>query len=276
MAGLPRRCEALIAYFVARLSGENERREAELRTVREQAARHERVAALTTLAAGAAHELGTPLATVAVAAGELQRAVDHGGGPASVAMREDLQLIRRELDRCRRILDGMAAGAGEMVGEAPTAFPVAGLLEEVRATLRQEDRGRVELRDLTGGQMRIVTPRRAVVGAVVNLVRNAIDASAPPDPVTLTVSATDQGGVRVTVEDRGAGMPPSVLARAGDPFFTTKPPGQGLGLGLFLARSLADRLAGRFDLDSSPGLGTRASIELPPSVIQGARTHDRV
>lgn len=253
----------LTTSFVARLSGELERRESELRAVREQAVRHERVAALTTLAAGAAHELGTPLATVAVAAGELQRVVERAGGPAADAMREDLRLIRRELDRCRRILDGMAAGAGELVGEAPATIPAAVLLDEVSSALRPGEADRLDVRDACGPD-RVVAPRRALAVAVGNLVRNAFDASAG-GRVGLSVTPAPSGGVRITVEDTGPGMAPDVLARVGEPFFTTKPPGQGLGLGLFLARSLADRLGGRFEIDSAPGAGTRVSIELPPA-----------
>ncbi len=116
-----------ITYFVARLALELERREAELRVVRERAERHERVAALTTLAAGAAHELGTPLATVAVAAGELQHTADPIGAPAAQPMRDDLRLIPQELDRCRRILDRMGVGARPAGGvKLPVAIPAAG------------------------------------------------------------------------------------------------------------------------------------------------------
>ena len=70
----------------------------------------------------------------------------------------------------------------------------------------------------------------------------------------------------ITVRDRGSGMTPEVLARAGEPFFTTKPPGQGLGLGLFLARSLAEQLGGRCSIDSSPSRGTTARMILPLEV----------
>ncbi len=260
---------ALMTYFVARLSGELERRESELRAVRERAVRHERVAALTTLAAGAAHELGTPLGTVAVAAGELHRAVEKVGGPLASAMRDDLRLIRQELDRCRRILDGMAAGSGELVGEAPAAIEASALVEDVKAALPPGRASRLDARE-TCGPDRLVAPRRALAGAVANLVQNAFDAS-PDGRVELSVAPSPGGGVRITVEDRGPGMAPEVLARVGEPFYTTKPPGQGLGLGLFLARSLADRLGGRFDIESTPGAGTRVSMELPPAATWSAR-----
>ena len=67
------------------------------------------------------------------------------------------------------------------------------------------------------------------------------------------------------VIDRGAGMPPDVLARAGEPFFTTKAPGRGMGLGLFLARSLVESLGGSFELRSPPGTGTTVVAGLPDS-----------
>ena len=68
-------------------------------------------------------------------------------------------------------------------------------------------------------------------------------------------------------------MPPEVLSRACEPFFTTKAPGQGLGLGLFLACTLVEHLGGRFALDSTPGTGTRATVELPAGGAAGVAAH---
>jgi two-component system sensor histidine kinase RegB len=70
-------------------------------------------------------------------------------------------------------------------------------------------------------------------------------------------------GIVVEVEDGGPGMTPEVLARAGEPFFTTKEPGQGSGLGIYIARTLAEQLGGSLELESAPGRGTRARIVLP-------------
>jgi two-component system sensor histidine kinase RegB len=255
----------LIAYFVVRLAAELERREQELVAERERASRHERLAALTTLAAGAAHELGTPLATVAVVARELEVAVCRLPGPVQESMGEDVRLIRSELDRCRLILDRMAARSGETAGEQPEPVTGEGFAREVVSNLSEDEAARVDVR-LQEGVSVFVAPPRALAASVLNLVRNGLDASAPAGRVTMEIGAAvsgDHARILITVSDRGPGMPPDVLSRACEPFFTTKAPGQGLGLGLFLARTLVEHLGGRFTLDSTPGTGTRASVELP-------------
>ncbi len=266
---------ALIAYFVVRLAAELERRERELVAERERASRHERLAALTTLAAGAAHELGTPLATVAVVARELELAVGRLPGPGQESMGEDVRLIRSELDRCRTILDRMAARSGETAGEQPGVMTGEVFARTVVAGLTEAEAARVDVRVQEGAWV-FVAPPRALTASVLNLVRNGLDASAPGGRVTLEIGAAVPGDytrVRMTVSDRGPGMPPEVLSRACEPFFTTKAPGQGLGLGLFLACTLVEHLGGRFALDSTPGTGTRATVELPAGGAAGVSAH---
>jgi two-component system sensor histidine kinase RegB len=79
--------------------------------------------------------------------------------------------------------------------------------------------------------------------------------------VHLRVSAVD-GAISAAVTDSGGGMSAATLARLGEPFFTTKSPGQGMGLGLFLARTLAEQLGGALELQSAPGAGTTATLRL--------------
>ena len=92
--------------------------------------------------------------------------------------------------------------------------------------------------------------------------RRDVDASAEDAPVSVE-AALGAGRLRVCVEDRGHGMKAEVLALVGEPFFSTKEPGKGLGLGVFLARSVAERLGGGLHLESREGRGTRAVFEVP-------------
>ena len=257
----------LTAYFVSQLSRAVERRDREIAAVRERALRYERVAALSTLAADAAHELGTPLASIGVAARELEIALDRLPGGARYA--DDVRLIRSELGRCRAVLDGVAAQAGVAAGEAPTPLTPADVIAEVRRRLGPElaDRLRV-LEPLPRRGLRL--PREAFSRAVYNLVRNGFDASPAPSLVVIEARLHD-GSLSFTVKDHGTGMPPEVLARAAEPFFTTKSPGQGLGLGLFLARSLAEHLGGSLVLESRHGEGTEACLAVPLSVEGAGR-----
>jgi two-component system sensor histidine kinase RegB len=249
----------LTAYFVSQLAGAVERRDREIAIVRERALRYERVASLSTLAAGAAHELGTPLASIGVAARELERALERLPGGEGLA--DDARLIRSELGRCRAVLDNVAAQSGEPAGEALVALTPAEIVADVKRRLGSPLADRIALQEpLAGTSLQL--PREAFGRAVYNLVRNALDAS-PTDSVVRFGARADDGHVVFIIEDQGAGMAPDVLERAAEPFFTTKPPGGGLGLGLFLTRTLAEQLGGQLVLESVPGRGTLARIELP-------------
>ena len=246
-----------VVFFVQRVSSALAQRELELEVTRAQAARREKLASLATLAAGAAHELSTPLSTIAVVAKELERFLS-AGVPNEV--RTDLRLVRDQVARCREILDRMAAHAGENVGESLARLTLQQWVEASLDGLNGGDRVRVEPVPRRGAEL--VGPPRALGDALRGLLKNALQASGPTATVTLRVTA-GRGRVRATVQDRGPGMPPEVLARVGEPFFTTKGPGEGMGLGLFLTRALAEQLGGEFHIASRPGSGTEAWIDLP-------------
>jgi two-component system sensor histidine kinase RegB len=252
----------IIAALVVRLATAVERRDRALDALRERTARANRVAGLATLAAGAAHELSTPLSTIVVAARELERSLSDGQGKPE--WQHDATLIRLEAGRCRQILDGMAAGLGGSIGEAPQPTRVSEIVSAAKAHVAAAERDRVDA-DVPD-DLRVVWPGHVVARALGNLLQNAVQASAAAR-VELRAKAGD-GFVRVSVTDHGTGMSPEDLARAGEPFFTTKPAGAGTGLGLFVARASVEQLGGRLVLDSTPGRGTTATIVLPADVVR--------
>jgi len=135
------------------------------------------------------------------------------------------------------------------------------LIEATLATLT--DRACVQVVvDRCAGEQPLRVPVRAVVRAIRALIDNARQAASPAAPILVQVSS-DGDGCCITVTDQGDGMRSDVLARASEPFFTTRAPGKGMGLGLFLTRTLLDSLGGHLDLASTPGVGTTASVHLP-------------
>jgi two-component system sensor histidine kinase RegB len=137
---------------------------------------------------------------------------------------------------------------------------LARLVEDLRYRLGDSLAQRLDVSVPPGTQI-VAVPAEPLRQAIVALVRNAFDASTPDQRVTMRVEDAD--GLRIEVIDQGRGMDEAEMARAGEPFFTTKPPGAGLGLGLFLVRAFADQMGGALRLHSHPGSGTSVVLELP-------------
>jgi two-component system sensor histidine kinase RegB len=254
---------AFIVYIVNRVTRELALRDQELAEARGLSARRDKVAALATLAAGAAHELSTPLATIAVVTRELERSLERAA-TAPPGAREDLVLIRQQLGRCQDILQQMSAHAGENVGEPLVTVTLAQWIEAALVGL--PGRERVELSgEVALAEHGVEGPARALARALRGLLKNALQATPGGGSVALRLSAAGNE-VRAEVVDCGRGMAPEVLARAGEPFFTTKGPGEGMGLGLFLTRELAQQLGGSLELESAPGKGTTARLRLPAAL----------
>lgn len=249
---------ALITYFVSQLSVELRRRERALAEAEERSHRWGKLASIATLAAGAAHELGTPLGTIAVAAKEMQRRARKV--PGGEGLVEDAELIREELERCRLVLDRMAAAGGEHVGETPSSLSVEALFVEVRARLSAEQAARWAT---TTEVATIEAPREALAQMIENIARNGFDAC-ESGRVALEVRGLDRA-VELRFVDEGRGMDELAVKRATEPFFTTKNTGDRMGLGLFLARTLVDSLGGQLTIESMAGQGTTIHVVLPQS-----------
>jgi two-component system sensor histidine kinase RegB len=254
---------SFIVYFLLRVRRALAAREAELHRSRLVAARQERLASLATLAAGAAHELSTPLGTIAVVMKELQRRASLVGADADAM--DDLRLVREQVDRCRAILERMSADAGETIGEGFVATPLGGLVATALTDLPPTVAVRTAFKN-GEADLRVRVPPRAFGQALRGIVKNAQEASGAQDEVVLLISRA-AGALTMEVRDQGTGIPLAVLERIGEPFFTTKAPGQGMGLGVFLARTTVERLGGELRLTSSTA-GTTALFRLPATLIE--------
>lgn len=244
----------LIGWFVLRMTTLIRSRDAELAAARELAMRDERVLALGTLAAGAAHELGTPLATMAVLAGEL---LHDPGLPA--AAREDIALLRQQVAACKEIITGLSrrAGAERLVQAA--CLRVDHWLDGVRRrwqSLRPQASCTLTMRG--GGEPPTLLADPTLEQALTNLLNNAADTGG----ALIELSADWRTGrLVVEIRDHGPGFAPDILERAGMTPFPAHAGGSGIGL--MLTRSAIERLAGRLILNNHPGGGAVARIELP-------------
>jgi len=146
-------------------------------------------------------------------------------------------------------------------GETPLAVPLERLVTDAVSGLPPGSTYQITLPP-GGERASLVVPVRAVAQALRAVVQNAVQASPPAVPVRLRVSRADSGW-QFVVQDDGPGMPAAVLRHAGEPFFTTKPPGHGMGLGLYLARVTVSQLGGRLDLASVEGGGTTVTLIIP-------------
>ena len=245
----------LIGFFVTRVREALDQRERALDEARQAAAAQERLASLTTLAAGAAHELATPLATIAVASKELLREAEASNNPALI---EDAALIRSQVERCRQILDHMSGRADATTADPPDLIDPAVVIGAAIEALPAGASSRVTV-TATGTATGVRIPKVGVARVLTTLLKNALDAAGDDGRVEIAVT-TSLTTLGFTVRDTGRGMDDATLARAGEPFFTTKPAGAGFGLGLFLARTFVEQWGGRFSLESQPGLGTVAAV----------------
>ncbi len=256
---------ALISYYVSRIATTISHQREELASLRERAERSRRTTSLTTLAAGAAHELSTPLATIAVAADEARRAISSSVNLDNVT--EDLHLILDEVERCHDILRKLS-GSWEL-GLANANIATSDIPEALLRRLDPSISSRVHI-ELGNNIDHFSVPREHTLRSLGALVSNAVDASASSDKRIIVHIGKQDECLVLSVEDCGTGMPTDILEHAGDPFFTTKEPGRGMGLGLFLVRAFAESLGGKLELESQPQHGTRASLYIPLSMAETA------
>jgi len=242
----------VVAYFVVRMAHAVRERDETLARIREETLRNERIVALGIQAAGAAHEMGTPLSTLAVVIGELKR--DQAVLPE---WRNSLTILDDQVRACKRILGKLLSNAQD------TEAPAMQALEQfLAATLDEWQllRPTVHCHYQTtctqpSPQMNIDPALRA---ALLNLLNNAADAS----PEEINIEAHwDTDNFTLKIHDHGQGLTPEAVARAGSAFFTTKE--EGKGLGLLLANATVERMGGKVRLFNRGGGGATTEVTLP-------------
>ena len=236
---------------------------AELATANGELARRERLSALGEVAAQLAHQLRTPLAAALLYVGHLAR--------PNLAEADRLRFAEKTLSRLRyleRLVQDMLSFVRGQQGTSD-AVAVQGLLDELDQVIEPQ----ASLQGVTlevarvPEQLTVWVDRPAILGALINLMENALQASPPGSSIRLEASSHGSPFVAFRVEDRGPGIADDIKPRLFEPFFTTR--GEGSGLGLAIVKQTAEAHGGWVEVESEPGKGSAFTLFLPMQKGEG-------
>jgi len=250
------------------------RKEAEFRTkMEQQMIATERLASLGTLAVGIAHEINNPLAIIRESAGWLAQLLKRKE-LSELPCKKDFELallkIEKGVDRAKRITHQLLG----FVRKQDAAFSRVNLPELAGETIE------LIRKDAQGKGIAVEIKAESAAGSIwsdpyqlrqvlLNLLTNAVHATGKGGRIILSIESL-KDGVLLTVRDSGAGIPRENLRHIFEPFFSTKNPGEGTGLGLFVSRGILDRLGGRIEVESSLGQGATFRVWLPQRSAPGS------
>ena len=264
-------CFALVAVllvlFVTRISGNLRARDAYVADMRQRAADQDHILQIGLLASGAAHELGTPLASLAVILGDWRR-MPRLAGDAELA--QDMAEMQAEVERCKAIVTGILMSAGEARGEAPEITSVHGFFADLVDYWRARGTTPLAYDNVFGVDVPIVSDT-ALKQVICNVLDNAAEVS--PHGIGLVVER-DGDAIRLCVRDSGPGFAPDMLANLGKPYQSTKQRPGG-GLGLFLVVNVMRKLGGSVAARNLDDGGAEVTLRLPlASLALEAETPD--
>jgi two-component system, NtrC family, sensor kinase len=254
------------AHDKIRRAAEKQREAAYRARMEQQMIATERLASLGTLATGVAHEINNPLAIIKESAGWM-RLILKNPQMADIPRREDFEKaigkIENAIERARRITHQLL-GSVQKQEAAVTEVHLPALVDETLELLQREitTRSVAVQRETAAGAETIWSDPYQLRQVLINLLSNAVQASA--DGGRIDVRLKLQGdGIALEIADTGRGIPKENLEKIFEPFFSTKPPGQGTGLGLFVTRGIVEKLGGSITVQSRVGSGACFRVELP-------------
>lgn len=229
-------------------------------------AREQRMAAMGGIAAAAAHELGSPLATIAVVARELARELPEGSD-----LSEDVQLLLSESQRCREILASLGRDPTPDAGQPFSAIPIDMLIEQAAAPHQRDDVAViVEVQDGTGdggmpnGDVPSVVPSPELLHGIGAFIQNAVQFARATVEIAVLLGPK---GLTVTIEDDGPGFPITLLTRLGEPYVSGRGNRDGhMGLGVFIATTLLSRTGAEVEFGNRREGGAQVVIRWPEGV----------
>lgn len=230
-----------------------------LQATQDQLVRRENLASLGQLAAGVAHELNNPLATVLLYADIMLRELSDDD-----PRRSDLEIIMRETNRCKTTVASLLDFARQHQVEAQE-IDLNALVESIIETEKQHDAYQgIDIQLVLDPSLPTIHADPTQLRTVfINLLSNAVDAMSYSGTITIKTTPTPTDMVTVSVKDTGEGIPPENLSKIYTPFFTTKPVGKGTGLGLAITYGVVKMHRGQINVDSQVGMGTTFTITLP-------------
>jgi two-component system sensor histidine kinase RegB len=266
------------SVYAWRIASESARMSAGLAATQLALSREHRLAALGALATAAAHELGTPLGTIAVVARELER-----GLPENSAEVEDVRLLRAQAERCRAIIARLADPQSALIG-ATARLPLGALLDDIAAPHRGEDIA-IKVTVVPPAENDLVPQvwrAPELLHGLGNIIENAADFAATEVRVR---ARWDAASLYVDVEDDGPGFAPEIFDALGEPYVTSRPghhalgetemgpqgplEHEGMGLGFFIAKVLLEQTGGMVTAINPPGGGARVAVRWARGVIDG-------
>jgi signal transduction histidine kinase len=249
------------------LREEEKKREAEFRAMMEQRMiATERLASLGTLAAGVAHEINNPLAIINDSAGWMRlllQKIQSEEMPLKPQFEKGLDKIEKSVVRARQITHQLL-GFARKGDSVRSETDLKDLVEEAIQLVNKEARNK-EIEFILEGDSslkKIWSDPSQLRQVLINLLNNALHATEPRGKITISLKGTDKEA-SLTVSDTGCGIPKEDLERVFEPFFSTKPTGEGTGLGLFVTRGIIEKLGGTIEVESQLGRGTSFTITLP-------------